>query len=91
MSNPYDNDDYFNVRDNYFDDKSNYDINILDDIGIDDFDNLRDNLFEELEEAISYAHSKLQLAIGCGCGPAEIARLEDELTLLMMDYEKFEV
>jgi len=87
MNHDYDDDDY-----KLNDTTGSYHIDFDDEkVDLDDFDNLRSNLFEELESAISYAETKLQLAIGVGCRPEEIERLEDELTLLLMDYEKFEV
>tara|TARA_R110000796_G_scaffold13733_6_gene44272 strand:- start:4196 stop:4465 length:270 start_codon:yes stop_codon:yes gene_type:complete len=62
-----------------------------DDDEVVDFINLRSNIFDELEAAISKAELKVQIAISTGCTRDEIDRYNDELTLLMLDYEKFEL
>jgi len=85
MSNDYDDDDY-----KLNDTTNSYHVDFSpDEVDLDDFDNLDDNLFDELEDAIALAETRITVAIHKNGSVAEIERLEDELTLLMMDYENF--
>lgn len=81
----YDDDDYD------FPDKSE---NITDEFELtedelDQFDDIRYNIFEELEYQIGTADERITLARWEGATPLELERLEDELEILMIDYNKY--
>lgn len=87
MYNYYDDDDFtLDVVERDFD---RFDLG-EEDMDVYDFDSKLDDILAELEAEIAACETSLELALREGYNRDNIERLEDELSLLLMSYSKYE-